>query len=127
MLLAAFWAGLYVVRQSPPKPAPAAPAVETTAARAATATQPEVPVQPSPDARYVVQVSSYGTLEKANEFKAQLKKQYFAAYTQNPTKEDPLYHVSIGPYADYEQAKQLMNQLVGQGFKGVMIVPFKSE
>jgi cell division septation protein DedD len=126
LLLAAFWAGLYVVRQEPPKPAPAA--AESAATRdASPPPQPEAPPQPSPDARYVVQVSSYGTADKANEFRAQLKKQYFAAYTQGPTKDDPLYHVCIGPYTDYDQARQLLNQLASQGFKGVMIVPFKSE
>lgn len=136
LLLGAFWAGLYVVKQdtvansnqsrasnqssqsgsavnqnSAPKPAPAS------------ATTP--PQQASSDARYIVQVgASFGTAEKANELTAQLRKKYPSAHTQNPVGSDTLYRVRIGPYNSREDAQQVANELSGQGFKGVMIFPW---
>lgn len=131
LLLGAFWAGLYVVKQDS-----AANANQTRAANqnsqnqnaqagkpAASnlTTQPQPPAASS-ETRYIVQVgSSFGTVEKANELTAQLKKKYFSAYTQNPTGTDTLYRVRIGPYNNREDAQQIANELASQGFKGVMI------
>ena len=133
LLLGAFWAGLYVVRQDAPKPA-AAPAASQAAPAQTIPAQPtsaqQQPAQDasqtSPDAKFVVQVYSFGTGEKANELVAQLRKQrFFSAYAQGPTADDPLYRVRIGPFNDRDQAQQAANQLAGQGFKGVMIIPWK--
>jgi cell division protein FtsN len=137
LLLGAFWAGLHVVRQdtasnanhnqvanqnsqgnSAGNPAPA-----NKPAPSNTNTQQQ---QATDDARYIVQVgSSFGTADKANELTAQLSKKYPSAHTQNPTGSDTLYRVRIGPYNSREDAQQVANELASQGFKGVMISPWK--
>ena len=135
LLLGAFWAGLYVVKQdasanpsqsqgtsqsaaSNPGTAAAAKAVPANAN-----TQPQPPS--SSDTRYIVQVgASFGTVDKANELTAQLKKKYLGAHTQNPTAGDTLYRVRIGPYDRRDDAQQVANELSSQGFKGVMIFPW---
>jgi cell division septation protein DedD len=132
LLLAAFWAGLYLVGQQP-KPVPSGPASIAGAADARS-TQPvsthassgDLQSDPgSPDTRYIVQVSAYGTAEKANELVARLKKKYLAAYTQSPSEGEQVYRVCIGLFTAREQAQQIATELTGEGFKGVMIVPTK--
>jgi cell division protein FtsN len=74
----------------------------------------------------VVQLGgSFGTAEKANELAAQLRRTYPSAYVQNPTGSDTVYRVRIGPYDRKENAEQVANELASQGFKGVMIFPWK--
>jgi cell division septation protein DedD len=123
LLLGAFWAGLYAVRKD--EAAGRAPAAEPPPVQAAPTQAP--PTEPQhPDTRYIVQVSAYGTAEKANELVSQLKKQkYLAAYTQTPTEVDPLYRVCIGTFKVREDAQQVASELSSQGFKGVMILPLK--
>ncbi|HSB10327.1 MAG TPA: SPOR domain-containing protein [Blastocatellia bacterium] len=133
LLLGAFWAGLYVVRQDTAANANQGNAAnqnsQNQASQPATRPPPATPTpQPPPassDARYVVQVgASFGTAEKANELTAQLKKKYASAYTQGPTSSDTLYRVRIGPYSSREDAQQVATELSSQGFKGVMIFPW---
>jgi cell division septation protein DedD len=136
LLLGAFWAGLYVVKQQDStsnanqnraanqnaRNASSANQNSTSQASANTNTQPS---QPSSDARYIVQVgSSFGTVDKANELTSQLRHKYPSAHTQNPTGTDTLYRVRIGPYNNREDAQQVANELASQGFKGVMIFPW---
>ena len=136
LLLGAFWAGLYVVKQdasanpsqsqvtsqsAASNPGTAAPVKSVLPANANT--QPQS--SSSSDTRYIVQVgASFGTVEKANELTAQLKKKYLGAHTQNPTGGDTLYRVRIGPYDRRDDAQQVANELSSQGFKGVMIFPW---
>lgn len=133
LLLGAFWAGLYVVKQDTATNANVSRPANQNAqnqnsqvakpAASSLATQP--PQQASSDARYIVQVgASFGTAEKANELTAQLRKKYPSAHTQNPVGSDTLYRVRIGPYNSREDAQQVANELSGQGFKGVMIFPW---
>lgn len=134
LLLGAFWAGLYVVKQDTTANANQSRAANQNAqnqnSQAAKSTPPNLTTQPpqpqpSSDARYVVQVgASFGTAEKASELTAQLKKKYASAYTQNPTGADTLYRVRIGPYQSREDAQQVATELSSQGFKGVMILPW---
>jgi DedD protein len=136
LLLGAFWAGLYVVKQDSTSPAntnlsaanPSSPSGSATAQAAASKPAPVSATQSpqaSSDARYVVQVgASFGTVEKANELTAQLRKKYLGAHTQNPTAPDTLYRVRIGPYSSRDDAQQVANELASQGFKGVMIFPW---
>jgi len=134
LLLGAFWAGLYVVKQDTAANANQSRAANQNAqnqnSQAARSTPPNLTTQPpqpqpSSDTRYVVQVgASFGTAEKASELTAQLKKKYASAYTQNPTGTDTLYRVRIGPYQSREDAQQVATELSGQGFKGVMILPW---
>jgi len=136
LLLGAFWAGLYVVRQDTKANANhnvaanqssqgGGPISQAPAPKPAPANANLQPEQASSDARYIVQVgASFGTAEKANELTAQLRKKYPSAHTQNPTGTDTLYRVRIGPYKSREDAQQLANELASQGFKGVMIYPW---
>ena len=135
LLLGAFWAGLYVVKQdASANPSQSQVTSQSAASNAGTAaaakavstnanTQPQPPS--SSDTRYIVQVgASFGTVEKANELTAQLKKKYLGAHTQNPSGGDTLYRVRIGPYDRRDDAQQVANELSSQGFKGVMIFPW---
>ena len=135
LLLGAFWAGLYVVKQDTaanannPRPtnqnsqtgSSGNQSVSNKLASANTNTQ-----QPaSSDARYIVQVgASFGTAEKANELTAQLRRKYPSAHTRNPTPPETLFRVRIGPYNTREDAQLVATELASQGFKGVMIEPW---
>ena len=129
LLLGAFWAGLYVVKQDSTANSNQSRSANQNS-RAATGNQNATAAnvqarQAGGETRYIVQVgSSFGTVEKANELTAQLKKKYASAYTQNPTGSDTLYRVRIGPYNSREDAQQVANELASQGFKGVMIFPW---
>ena len=135
LLLGAFWAGLYVVKQDSSGAANQNRAAnqnsrnqgsgnQNSADLASPGTTPQPP-QGSSDARYIVQVgSSFGTVEKANELTSQLRHKYPSAHTKNPTGTDTLYRVRIGPYNSREDAQQVANELASQGFKGVMIFPW---
>ncbi|MEK6288919.1 MAG: SPOR domain-containing protein [Acidobacteriota bacterium] len=136
LLLGAFWAGLFVVKQDTTANANnsrttnqnvpgASSANQASAVKPAPANSNTQPQQTSSDARYIVQVgSSFGTVEKANELTSQLRRKYPSAHTQNPTGSDTLYRVRIGPYNSREDAQQVANELASQGFKGVMIFPW---
>ena len=137
LLLGAFWAGLYVVKQDTAanangaraanqNPQSSSSAVPSSASNPATANTNTQPSTVSSDARYIVQVgASFGTAEKANELTAQLRKKYPSAHTRNPTSSgDTLFRVRIGPYNSREDAQVVANELGSQGFKGVMIMPW---
>lgn len=134
LLLGAFWAGLYVVKQDPAANSNQSHATNQNS-QGASANQNSANRPPnsnsntqapaSSDARYVVQVgASFGTVDKANELTTQLRKKYPSAHTQNPTGADTLYRVRIGPYNSREDAQQVADELARQGFKGVMIFPW---
>ena len=131
LLLGAFWAGLYVVKQDSAANANQARAANQNsqnqnaqAGKPAASSLTTQPPSSSSEARYIVQVgASFGTAEKANELTAQLRKKYVSAHTQNPSGTDTLYRVRIGPYNSREDAQQVANELASQGFKGVMIFP----
>jgi DedD protein len=136
LLLGAFWAGLYVVKQDTAANANNARTAnqnsqssssgnQSSTSKPASANTNTQPQRSSSDARYIVQVgASFGTAEKANELTAQLRRKYPSAHTQNPTPPDTLFRVRIGPYNSREDAQQVANELASQGFKGVMIVPW---
>ncbi len=136
LLLGAFWAGLYVVKEDTGANAnntraanqnsPNSSSGNQSSASKPASANANTPSQPaSSDARYIVQVgASFGTAEKANELSAQLRKKYASARTQNPTPPDTLFRVRIGPYNSREDAQQVANELASQGFKGVMILPW---
>ena len=85
----------------------------------------QTPVQQvSSDTRYIVQIgSSFETAEEANELTSKLRPKYPSAQTENPGGSEALYRVRIGPYASREDAQQVANELAGQGYLGVMILP----
>ena len=133
LLLGAFWAGLYVVKQDSTANSNQSRSANQNSRAASggnqnsqAASNGNTQSQPGgSDARYIVQVgSSFGTAEKANELTSQLRHKYPSAHTQNPTGADTLYRVLIGPYQSREEAQQAANELASQGFKGVMIFPW---
>lgn len=135
LLLGAFWAGLYVVKQDTganannPRPANQNSQTGSSGSQSASSKPASANVnaqQPaSSDARYIVQVgASFGTAEKANELTAQLRRKYPSAHTRNPTPPETLFRVRIGPYNTREDAQQVASELASQGFKGVMIEPW---
>jgi cell division protein FtsN len=126
LLLGAFWAGLHVVNQDAATNANQNGPSNQKLTSKGTNNANSKTQQESSDARYVVQLGgSFGTAEKANEVAAQLRRTYPSAYVQNPTGSDTVYRVRIGPYDRKENAEQVANELASQGFKGVMIFPWK--
>lgn len=86
----------------------------------------QTPVQ-QVSGRYIVQVgSSFETAEKANELAAELRLKYPGAHTESTGDPGRVYRVRIGPYDSREDARQVANELTGQGFAGVMILPWSS-
>ena len=131
LLLGAFWAGLYVVKQDTAANTNQSGASARGAQPAASGKQPSTNTntntsgQPAENpSQYVVFVASFGTLEKAKQLEAELQKlNYRAAYVQMPSNQDTLYRINIGPYdkADAEKVAALLSN----ERKGIMILPWK--
>ena len=128
LLLAAFWAGLNVVKQDSIAPnrsgngvenGSAKPSYRVTAGGERTAGQPAVD-----DLPYLVRVASFGTAERANQLTNELRKKYQSAYTRDPDDESPLYRVNIGPYDSRREATLIADELTAQGFR-CEILPWK--
>jgi cell division septation protein DedD len=123
LLLGAFWAGLYVVKQDAEPNSNASVSANQNAqsgqmAKPSTAGASEQAANES--AKYVVFVAAYGTLNEAKQLEAQLKsKNYLATYVQMPGAQQPLYRVNIGPYSK-DDAEKIAAQLSNER-KGLMI------
>jgi cell division septation protein DedD len=131
LLLAAFWAGLVIVKQDAPvsanqspNAAPAANAANAQAAKpmvnANLTTQP--PSATSEDARFMVVIGKYGTLDQAKQVQTEIRRDYLAAFVQPPSGENTLYTVAIGPYSRKE-ADQVARDLSNKR-RGIMIQPY---
>ena len=120
LLLGAFWAGLYVVKQD------TAPSANTnTSGNQNQAAKQASEQEATSDTAYVVWVGgSFGTEAQANQYMMEIRRKYPSAYTQGPSNRDTLYRVHIGPYKTREDAQQIANELSSQGKKGVMIYPW---
>jgi cell division septation protein DedD len=126
LLLGAFWAGLYVVKQDT-APNANQPAANQNAPGNAAANQSAANqnAQTANDnERFIVSAWTVGTLDEAKKREGQLKdKGYRAAFVQQPTAANPLFQVVIGPYkrSDAEKvAGELSNEI-----KGIKIMPYK--
>jgi cell division septation protein DedD len=130
LLLGAFWAGLYVVKQD------TAPATQSVVAnqnaqgeQAGKQAPANASAQPreqttSANNKYVVRVATFGTLDKAKELETELKqKSYLATYVQMPDSQSQLYRVNIGPY-DKADADKVAAQLSNER-RGIMILPYE--
>ncbi|HKP85198.1 MAG TPA: SPOR domain-containing protein [Blastocatellia bacterium] len=127
LLLGAFWAGLYVVKQdaAPPAANQNAQGVQSGKQAAANANSQAGDPQSNGDASYVVRVGSgFGTETEANRYMMEIRRKYPSAYIQGPTDKDTLYRIHIGPYKTREDANLVANELSSQGMKGVMIYPW---
>ena len=128
LLLGAFWAGLYVVKQnadanSNQAPAPARGAQPAAAAKQTSANANAPGAAADSSTQYVVYIASFGTLEKAKKLEADLKLNYRSAFVQMPTSQETLYRVNIGPY-DKNDAEKVVAMLSNER-KGLMIMPYK--
>jgi cell division septation protein DedD len=128
LLLAAFWAGLVIVKQdapvsanqSAPAPSASAQAANKPAVNANLTTQP--PSVTNEEARYMVVIGKYGTLDQAKQIHAEIRREYLAAFVKPPSGEDTLYTVAIGPYSQKE-AGQVAGDLSNKR-RGIMIKPY---
>lgn len=129
LLLGAFWAGLYVVKQNTDantnKPqSTAGGAAETAAAGKLSANANTAGQAADNNSQYVVYIASFGTLEKAKQLEADLQKlNYRSAFVQMPNSQETLYRVNIGPY-DRADAEKVVVMLSNER-KGLMILPWK--
>ena len=123
-LLAAFWAGLNVVKrdalggihQSESSSRPANRQGQGQE-RAMQSTD-----EPPGDAGYILQVAGFGTSDKASQLVADLRRKYKSAHAQAPAGDDTIHRVLIGPYPTRAEADQVAGELAAQGMKGVMIL-----
>lgn len=130
LLLAAFWAGLNVVKQDTIPTLSQSDKGEERAQPAGKNLRQEPAPSHTDDqaergsAGYVLQVAGFGTQEKASQMVSDLRRKYKSAHTQSPSGDDTIYRVLIGPYATRQEADQIANELVSQGTKGIMIIPW---
>ena len=126
-LLAAFWAGLNVVKrdalggihQSESSSRPPQPSNRQGQGQERAAQSTE---EPPGDAGYILQVAGFGTADKASQLVADLRRKYKSAHAQAPAGDDTIYRVLIGPYPTRAEADQVAGELAAQGMKGVMIL-----
>lgn len=110
LLLGAFGAGLYVVKQD-------------SSAASSNQVNPQkqgAEGEQTASDKYAIHVASFGTIEEASKFMLELRARYTSAYTQNPAAGQGLYQVNIGPY-DRRDAEQVAEELRKDGRKGVMV------
>jgi cell division septation protein DedD len=129
LLLGAFWAGLYVVKQDAITARSQDDAANRNTQGGQTGKQVSANASAQPreqaagdNARYVVFVAAYGTLDKAKQLESELRKKYLAAHVQMPGGQDGLYRVNIGPY-DKRDADKVAGELSNER-KGIMILPW---
>jgi cell division septation protein DedD len=127
LLLGAFWAGLYVVKQDTTASQDVAANQNAQGGQTGKQASANASTQPreqssSDNARYVVFVAAYGTLDKAKQLESELRKKYLAAHVQMPGGQDGLYRVNIGPY-DKRDADKVAGELSNER-KGIMILPW---
>ena len=132
LLLAAFWAGLSVIKDdaNPTTRAsgPQRPAVERQQEqRPEQASTAVAQTGVSGDGRkYIVVVAEFGTMAEARQLETQLEAlNYISASVTTPEGQYPLYRVEVGPYNNKEDAEQTATELRNQGRKGIMIIPQK--
>jgi cell division septation protein DedD len=126
MMFVAFWAGLSVMKGSivsssnqaavkntstPQQQKPAEPPKQTEAAVASPT------VEATPQTRYLVRVAAFGTQQKAEELKNELRKSFISAHVQMPEGTETLYNVNLGPFDRREVAQQVANDLSMEGKK----------
>jgi cell division septation protein DedD len=127
LLLGAFWAGLSVIKRDPASDASTANQNGRTAStnqRAANANSGTREQPGTENARYVVFVAAFGTLEKAKQLESDLRRKYLAAHVKTPTgNQETLFRVNIGPY-DKQDADKVATELATEGRKGIMVLPW---
>jgi cell division septation protein DedD len=126
LLLGAFWAGLYVVKQDTTATGGQGVAANQNSQggqggklASSNANMLSGEQSPSDGARYAVLVAAFGTQDKAKQLESELRKKYLSAHVQI---ENGLYRVRIGPY-DKRDADKVAGELSNER-KGIMILPW---
>lgn len=124
MMFVAFWAGLSVIQgnivsssnqatvksaNTPPQK-PAEPPKQPEAAVA------DSPAETTPQTLYLVRVAAFGTKEKAEILKEELRESFLSAHIEEPQGAVTFYNVSLGPFTR-EEAQQVANTLSIEGKK----------
>jgi cell division septation protein DedD len=134
MLFLAFWAGLSVIKggivassnqtaqnhasQPPQKPVEPQKQNDPSVANISPAPAQSLTSEAGEEKRYTVRIAAFGTQEKAEELRNELrKKNYLSAYVQMPVGQDTLYYVNVGPFKSREEAQQVANELSIEGKK----------
>jgi cell division septation protein DedD len=131
MMFVAFWAGLSAIQgnivsssnqaivknaNTPPPQKPIEPPKQTEMAGT------DSSVDTAPQTLYLVRMAAFGTQQKAEELKDELRKGGFlSAHVQLPEGTETLYNVNVGPFAKREEAQQAANSLSIEGRKIVSI------
>jgi cell division septation protein DedD len=128
LMLAAFWAGLNVIRNKARGDSVPSQSEQQARVREADDGTPRTAEEPG-KTRYLIQVAAFGTDVQADKLTTDLRKKYRSAYTQPPVpgKEDTLYRVNIGPYDTREAAEQVATELSSEGRKGITIIIQKAQ
>jgi cell division septation protein DedD len=126
MMFVAFWAGLSAIQgnivsssnqatvknaNTPPSQKPVEPPKQTEMAGTASS------VEATPQVLYLVRVAAFGTQQKAEELKDELRKSFLSAHVQMPEGTETLYNVNLGPFGKREEAQQVANTLSIEGRK----------
>ncbi|MDH3756826.1 MAG: SPOR domain-containing protein [Gammaproteobacteria bacterium] len=107
--------------ESKPEPDPA-PETEPQPAPAKPATQPAATAAESPTGMWAVQLGSFGNEQNAERLAADLRKQGFAAFLSQLSKDSgQLHRVRIGPQKDRESAEAMAERLAKAGHKGQVV------
>lgn len=130
LLLAAFWAGLVIIKQDGPasanQTASAAPNAASNQANKPPAnanltTRPANTPTTDDDTRYVVVLGSFGTAEQADQLKTEMRRDYPSTHVEPPSGDNTLYRVVIG-YYNRRDAEMIAAELSNKR-RGIMIQP----
>ena len=130
LLLAAFWAGLAIVKQDTPASANQTIAAAPNQNAAGTQASGSLTARPAPaaapaaddNARYVVVLGTFGTREQAEQLKTEMRPTYTSTHVEPPSGDNTLFRVVIGPYPKRD-AEQVAADLSNKR-RGIMIMPY---
>jgi cell division septation protein DedD len=125
MMFVAFWAGLSVIQgnivsssnQATVKSANTTPQKPVEPPKQPEAAVNDAPAETPPQTFYLVRVAAFGTQQKAEELKDELRKSFLSAHVQMPEGAETLYNVNLGPFGKREEAQQVANTLSIEGKK----------
>lgn len=137
LLLAAFWAGLFTVKQDLPASvssssatpqnagAPANQSNRQSAGGAAASGNGSLTTNPpggSDDGRYIVLIGTFGTREQAKQLVDEMKRDYTSTFVKDPSGDDSLFHAAIGPYSR-QDAEKVAGELSNKR-RGITVKPW---
>jgi cell division septation protein DedD len=94
-------------------PTPAATPASPTQAPQSTAVDPNTTL---PATGYFVQIAAVTKQEDAQALVDALKKKDYPAFVAAQATSDKLYHVQVGPFAEFKDAEAMRTRLTGDGY-----------